>query len=39
MATRTIEHTHEDEKIPALRNAVLNSVAPDAPDADIQAIS
>jgi hypothetical protein len=37
-ATRTIEHTHEDEKITALRNAVLNSVAPDAPDADTQAI-
>ena len=37
-ATRTIEHTHEDEKITALRNAVLNSVAPDAPHADTQAI-
>lgn len=37
-ATRTIEHTHQDEKISALRNAVLNSVGPDAPDADTQAI-
>jgi len=37
-ATRTVEHTHQDEKINALRNAVLNSVAPDAPDADTQAI-
>jgi hypothetical protein len=37
-ATRTIEHTHQQEKISALRNAVLNSVAPDAPDADTQAI-
>jgi hypothetical protein len=36
--TRTIEHTHQEEKISALRNAVLNSVAPDAPDADTQAI-
>src|SRR5262245_56860466 len=37
-ATRTIDHTHQDEKIRALRNAVLSSVAPDAPDADTQAI-
>jgi hypothetical protein len=37
-ATRTVEHTHQAEKIAALRNAVLNSVAPDAPDADTQAI-
>jgi hypothetical protein len=37
-ATRTIEHSHQEEKITALRNAVLNSVAPDAPDADTQAI-
>jgi hypothetical protein len=37
-ATRTIEHTHQAEKIEALRNAVLNSVAADAPDADTQAI-
>jgi hypothetical protein len=36
--TRTIEHTHQREKIAALRNAVLNSVAPDAPDADTQAM-
>jgi hypothetical protein len=38
MATRTVEHTHQAEKIEALRNAVLNSVAPGAPDADTQAI-
>lgn len=37
-ATRTVEHTHQEEKISALRNAVLNSVAPCAPDADTQAI-
>lgn len=37
-ATRTVEHTHQQEKISALRNAVLNSVAPDAPDADTQAV-
>lgn len=37
-ATRTVEHTHQAEKIDALRNAVLNSVAPDAPDADTQTI-
>jgi hypothetical protein len=37
-ATRTVEHTHQEDKISALRNAVLNSVAPDAPDADTQAI-
>jgi hypothetical protein len=37
-ASRTIEHTHQEEKITALRNAVLNSVAADAPDADTQAI-
>jgi hypothetical protein len=37
-ATRTVEHTHQEEKISALRNAVLNSAAPDAPDADTQAI-
>jgi hypothetical protein len=36
--TRTVEHTHQEEKIAALRNAVLNSVAEDAPDADTQAI-
>jgi hypothetical protein len=38
MATRTVEHTHQAEKIQALRNAVLNSVAPGAPDADTQAV-
>jgi hypothetical protein len=38
MATRTVEHTHQAEKIEALRNAVLNSVAPGAADADTQAI-
>jgi len=37
-ATRTIDHTHQEEKIRALRNAVLNSVTPGAPDADTQAI-
>jgi hypothetical protein len=37
-ATRTIEHAHDQTKIDALRNAVLNSVAPDAPDADTQAM-
>jgi hypothetical protein len=37
-ATRTVEHTHQEDKIRALRNAVLNSIAPDAPDADTQAI-
>jgi len=36
-ATRTIEHTHQRDKVEALRNAVLNSVSPDAPDADTQA--
>src|SRR2546430_380405 len=39
MATRTVEHTHQAEKIQALRNAVLNSVAPGAPDADTQAVN
>jgi len=38
MATRTVEHAHQAEKIEALRNAVLNSAAPGAPDADTQAI-
>lgn len=37
-ATRTIEHTHQQDKIDALRNAVLNSAVPGAPDADTQAI-
>jgi hypothetical protein len=36
--TRIVEHTHQQEKIKALRNAVVNSVAADAPDADTQAI-
>jgi hypothetical protein len=36
--SRIVEHTHQEEKIAALRNAVLNSVKPDAPDADTQAI-
>lgn len=30
-ATRTVEHTHQAEKIEALRNAVLNSAVPGAP--------
>lgn len=37
-ATRTVEHTHQAEKIEALRNAVLNSAVTGAPDADTQAI-
>lgn len=37
-ATRTVEHAHQAEKIEALRNAVLNSALPGAPDADTQAI-
>jgi hypothetical protein len=37
-ATRTVEHTSQAEKLTALRNAVLNSVGPDAPDADTQAM-
>jgi hypothetical protein len=37
-ATRTVEHTHQEDKLRALRNAVLNSVSPDAPDADTQAV-
>lgn len=35
---RTVEHTHQQEKLDALQNAVLNSVGPDALDADTQAI-
>jgi hypothetical protein len=38
MATRTVEHTHQAEKIEALRNAVLNSVGSDAPGADTQVV-
>ena len=37
-AVRTVEHTHQEEKLAALRNAVLNSTLPGAPDADMQAI-
>jgi hypothetical protein len=37
-ATRTVEHTHQQDKLAALRNAVLNSALPGAPDADSQAI-
>lgn len=37
-AARTVEHTHQEEKLTALRNAVLNSALPGAPDADMQAI-
>jgi hypothetical protein len=37
-ATRAIEHTHQAAKVEALRNAVLNSAIPGAPDADTQAI-
>jgi hypothetical protein len=36
-ATRTVEHTCQAEKISALRNAVLNSAVPGAPDAVTQA--
>lgn len=36
-ATRAAQATHQREKIEALRNAVRNSVAPSAPDADEQA--
>jgi hypothetical protein len=37
-AARTVEHTHQEAKLTALCNAVLNSVMPGAPDADMQAI-
>jgi hypothetical protein len=37
-AARTVEHTHQKDKLDALRNAVLNSVGPNAPDADTQSI-
>jgi hypothetical protein len=37
-ATRTVEHTHQQDKLAALRNAVINSALPGAPDADSQAI-
>lgn len=36
-AARTVEKTSEQEKLDALRNAVLNSVMPGAPDADVRA--
>ncbi|TDW70714.1 hypothetical protein [Kribbella pratensis] len=36
-ATRAAQATHQQEKLDALRNAVLNSVASDAPDVDEQA--
>jgi hypothetical protein len=36
-ATRAAQATSQQEKLDALRNAVLNSVAPDAPDTDEQA--
>ena len=32
-ATRTVEHTHQKDKLTTLRNAVLNSALPGAPDA------
>jgi hypothetical protein len=35
-ATRIVDQTSRQEKIEALRNAVINSVAPGAPDADRQ---
>jgi hypothetical protein len=38
ITTRAIDHTHQEEKLAALRNAVLNSALPGAPDADMQAI-
>lgn len=38
ITTRVIDHTHQEEKLAALRNAVLNSLAPEAPDADTQAM-
>ncbi len=36
-STRIAQTTHQQEKLEALRNALENSVAPDAPDADEQA--
>lgn len=36
-AARTVEKTSQQEKLDALRNAVLNSVMPGAPDADVRA--
>ncbi|GAA4740612.1 hypothetical protein GCM10023328_22240 [Modestobacter marinus] len=36
-ASRAAQATHQDEKLNALRNGVLNSLGPDAPDVDEQA--
>jgi hypothetical protein len=36
-ATRAAQATHQQDKITALKNGVLNSVAPEAPDVDEQA--
>lgn len=36
-ATRAAEATHQQEKLRALRNGILNSLGPDAPDVDEQA--
>lgn len=36
-ATRAAQATHQQEKLQALRNGVLHSIGPDAPDADEQA--
>jgi hypothetical protein len=36
-ASRAAQATHQREKLDALRNGVLNSLAPDAPDVDTQA--
>ncbi len=37
LATRAAQATHQQEKLAALRNGVLHSVGPDAPDVDEQA--
>lgn len=37
-AIRTVDHTDQENKLRALCNAVLNSVGPQAPDADSRAI-
>jgi hypothetical protein len=37
-ATRTADQTHQEEKLEALRNAVVNSAGDDAPDADTHAV-
>lgn len=36
-ATRAAQATHQEEKLEALRNGVVNSIGPDAPSADEQA--